>query len=80
MGWVMKNRGLRPGVPDMCIIPKVGPVCFIELKADKNDPTEAQENWLAKLPEYGCPVAVCRSLDDVQQFLFRTGAIRMEAA
>ena len=72
----MKRLGLRAGVPDLCIIPKAGPVCFVELKAGKNAETEGQEAWLQKLPDYGCPVAVCRSLEEVQQFLFETGVIR----
>lgn len=72
----MKRLGTRAGVPDLCVIPKVGPVIFIEMKSDKGTLEESQEAWLEKLPLFGCPVAVCRSLDEVRQFLFQTGVIR----
>lgn len=72
----MKRLGLRSGVPDLCIIPKIGPVLFIELKSEDGRVSEEQEAWLEKLPLFGCPVAVCRSLDEVRQFLFETGVIR----
>lgn len=75
----LKRLGVKAGVPDIVVIPKVGPVCFIELKSEDGVLTETQKFWLQALPDYGCPVRVCRSLDDVQQFLFQTGVIR-EAA
>ena len=71
-----KWLGVKAGVPDLVIIPRVGPVCFIELKSEDGTLQETQKFWLQALPDYGCPVAVCRSLDDVQQFLYRTGVIR----
>lgn len=72
----LKRQGLRAGVPDLCVIPKVGPVCFIELKSEEGTLSRLQSLWLQNLVEYGCPVRVCRSLDDVQQFLYETGVIR----
>lgn len=72
----LKRQGLRAGVPDLCIIPKVGPVCFIELKSEDGRVSPLQNDWILKLVEYGCPVRVCRSLDEVRQFLFETGVIR----
>lgn len=72
----LKRQGVRGGVPDLVIVPKVGPVCFIELKSEDGTLSKLQSIWLESLPLYGCPVAVCRSLDDVQQFLFQTGVIR----
>jgi len=72
----LKRQGLRAGVPDLCIIPKVGPVCFIELKSEDGVVSKLQSIWIQNLTGYGCPVAVCRSLDEVRQFLFETGVIR----
>ncbi len=72
----LKRQGVRGGVPDLVIVPKVGPVCFIELKSEDGTLSKLQSLWLESLPLYGCPVAVCRSLDEVQQFLFQTGVIR----
>ncbi len=72
----LKRQGLRAGVPDLVVIPKAGPVCFIELKSEDGTLSKLQSIWLESLPLYGCPVAVCRSLDEVQRFLFQTGVIR----
>lgn len=72
----LKRQGLRAGVPDLCVIPKVGPVCFIELKSEDGVVSKLQRIWLDNLIAFGCPVAVCRSLEEVQQFLFETGVIR----
>jgi len=72
----LKRQGVRGGVPDLVIVPKVGPVCFIELKSEDGTLSKLQSLWLESLPLYGCPVAVCRSLEEVQQFLFQTGVIR----
>jgi hypothetical protein len=72
----LKRQGVRGGVPDLVIVPKVGPVCFIELKSEDGRVSPLQNDWILKLIEYGCPVRVCRSLDEVQQFLYETGVIR----
>ena len=72
----LKRQGLRAGVPDLCIIPKIGPVMFIELKSEEGTLSRLQSIWLQNLVEYGCPTRVCRSLDEVQQFLYETGVIR----
>ena len=72
----MKRMGVKAGVPDLVIIPKAGPVCFIELKAEDGDTTELQEFWIKSLPDYGCPCEVCRSLDEVRAFLYRAGVVR----
>jgi hypothetical protein len=72
----LKALGTRAGVPDLVVIPKTGPVCFIELKAAKGCVSDNQEAWILALPSFGCPVRVCRSLDEVQQFLYETGVIR----
>jgi hypothetical protein len=72
----LKRQGVRRGVPDLVVIPKTGPVCFIELKSESGRLSKDQSDWLELLPLFGCPVAVCRSLDEVREFLFQTGVIR----
>ena len=72
----LKRQGTRKGIPDLVVIPKVGPVVFIELKSASGRMSKEQSAWLESLPLFGCPVAVCRSLDEVQQFLYETGVIR----
>lgn len=72
----LKRQGLRAGCPDLCVVPKIGPVMFIELKSEEGTLSRLQSLWLQNLVEYGCPVRVCRSLDEVQQFLYETGVIR----
>jgi hypothetical protein len=72
----LKLQGVRAGVPDLCVIPINGPVCFIELKSKEGSLTDKQKAWIKGLNYCGCPTRVCRSLDEVQQFLYETGVIR----
>lgn len=76
----MKRLGIRPGIPDLVLIPKAGPWCFIELKSPKGVQSEAQREWAAKLERFNCVTRVCRSLDEVRQFLFELGVVREVAA
>jgi len=76
VGANLKRLGTRKGVPDLCIVSKTGPVCFVELKSDSGSLTSEQKTWIAALDLCGCPTRVCRSLDEVQQFLYETGVIR----
>ncbi len=57
----MRLSGVRAGVPDLCC-----PVArrgyhglYIELKAGKNKPTPAQEEWLDRLNSSGYLAKVC---------------------
>lgn len=72
----LKRLGTRKGVPDLCIISPNGPVCFVELKSAGGSLSSEQKAWIAALDICGCPTRVCRSLDEVRQFLFETGVIR----
>ena len=57
----MKAEGLRAGVPDICIPAPIGKYCglYIEMKAGKNKPTEAQLHWIEALGIVGHRVEVC---------------------
>lgn len=72
----LKRQGLRAGCPDLCIVPKNGPVMFVELKSAEGVVSKLQKIWIDNLNDFGCPTRVCRSLDEVRQFLFETGVIR----
>lgn len=67
--FIMKGLGVKAGVPDLCIVPKTGPVLFIELKSPDGRVSESQTEWLFKLSEFGCPTTICRNLDEVTDFL-----------
>jgi hypothetical protein len=79
----LSRMGLRPGWPDLQLV--VPPTyyldgerqtgIYIELKAPKGRLSEAQREVIARLLAARRHVAVCRSLDDVQDFL--RGIIRL---
>ena len=63
-----KRMGVKPGIPDLFLL-HCGNLCAIELKT-KNGRTEvAQKDMHALLKGQGCPVATCRSIEDVEAFL-----------
>lgn len=76
----MKRLGVRRGIPDLVVIPKAGPWCFIELKSPKGVRSESQREWAEKLERFNCFTEVCRSLDEVKAFLFKAGVVRECAA
>ncbi len=57
----LKRQGVRPGVPDLCIPVARPPYhgLYIELKAGKNRPTEAQKKWIEFLRFNGYRAVVC---------------------
>lgn len=57
----LKAEGMRAGVPDICLPVARGSYnsLYIELKARKNKPTEAQEKWIAALNAAGNLAVVC---------------------
>lgn len=57
----LKAEGLRAGVPDIMLPVARGAYhgLFIELKAGKNRPSDAQERWLAALGGQGYMAVVC---------------------
>ena len=70
---ILKAMGVRPGIPDLCVIWQ-GRAYWIELKAGKGRASAAQVAAHARLAECGCcPVATCRSIDDVATALLVYG-------
>lgn len=59
-----KRMGVKTGWPDIEIFHR-GRAYFIELKMPKKYPTQAQRNLHRDLMVAGCPVSVCRSLDEL---------------
>ncbi|WP_395370752.1 VRR-NUC domain-containing protein [Komagataeibacter diospyri] len=67
-----KARGCIPGVPDMAVHYQ-GRVLYIELKATKGTISREQRALHARLRTAGFTVGVCRSLDQVLEFLRENG-------
>ena len=64
--------GLRAGIPDLCIVWR-GRAYFIELKTKDGTPSAIQLQVHRKLIYCGCPVAVCRSVPEVEAWLRAQG-------
>ena len=61
---ILKAMGVRAGTPDLLIV-HAGRAIWIELKAQRGTVSAQQAGTMADLRAAGCPVYVCRSLDDV---------------
>lgn len=68
----LKRMGVKAGVPDFIILHK-GWGFGIELKAGKGGLSEPQIAMHAKFGRCGVPVAVCKSVDEVQAMLDKWG-------
>lgn len=68
----LKAEGLRPGVPDLCIIGK-GKVLFIEMKKKGGRVRENQTQFIERLNFYGHYATVCegheRAIEVINEFL-----------
>ena len=71
-GAFLRSMGLRAGVPDLMIIWQ-GHYHGIELKAEGGRATNIQKLCAATIEYAGGRVAVCRSLQDVQETLAEWG-------
>lgn len=69
----LKRDGLTPGFPDLIVFGKGGRVGFIEIKCEGNYQTASQKECERWLTEFGQPVAVCRSLADIDETINRWG-------
>lgn len=63
-----RTKQLRPGVPDICVVTS-GRAIFIELKAEHGRMSAEQELVADSLMLAGAVVRVCRSVDQVREFL-----------
>ena len=57
----LKREGVKAGVPDLCLPVARGEFhgLYIELKAGKNKPTDAQKEWISDLILQGYYACVC---------------------
>lgn len=69
--YYMKKRGLKPGVPDLCVpVSKRGFFgLFIEMKHGDNKPTEHQKNWIQLLNDNGYCARVCVGAKEAMNLL-----------
>ena len=69
----LKKQGVKAGVPDLFLPVSRGGYhgLFIELKYDKNKPTEKQTEWLKNLNEQGYAVAVCYGCDEASKKILK---------
>lgn len=67
----MKAEGVKSGVPDLHLPVPVPPYagCYIEMKFDKNKPTDNQKKWIAGLRCLGHRVEVCFSAGEAMEVL-----------
>ena len=71
-GGRLKRMGLRPGVPDYFIAID-GRVLWIELKAGNAPLSDAQKLTFPALHRAGQQLAICTSIDEVEEALIRWG-------
>lgn len=67
----LKEMGLRPGVPDICLpVPKAG-FCalYIEMKKHGGKPTDNQIYWLNMLDRYCNCVAICEGAEAAEELI-----------
>jgi len=65
----LKAQGVKPGVPDICILRPNGSPIWIELKAFGGVLTVSQKEFMAWCIEAKQPFKVCRSVGEVEVFL-----------
>lgn len=74
-----KRMGMLPGVADIILFWRNESPCkgAIELKAGKNDQTQAQSNFEQQWKHQGGQYAVCRSLEELESLLIAWGVIKI---
>ena len=67
----LKQSGLKPGVPDVCLPTAHGPYIglYIEMKVKPNKPTENQKKWLRALRSAGHCTAVCYGWEEAKDLI-----------
>lgn len=65
----LKRQGVKAGVPDICLPVARGGFhgLYIELKAGKNKPTEAQVEWIEALAKERYAAVVCYGAEEAQE-------------
>jgi len=68
-GALAKRMGMLAGVPDLMIVRPLGRVAFIEVKAEGGRLSPMQIAFKLHCKTWGIDHAVCRSIEDVRDFL-----------
>lgn len=68
---ILKAMGQRAGVADLTFILPHGIAAFMEFKAGSGKLTSAQQIFRADVEKHGCLYAEVRSLEEVQDVLWR---------
>ena len=72
MGAELKRQGMLTGCPDIFVLHNASAYA-IELKARNGRVRDSQRATFERLNHAGCPVAICRSIDDVHDVLTTWG-------
>lgn len=67
----LKRAGLMLGFPDLLLFHKDGRIAFIEVKSEGGRVSDDQKTCHAWMTSLGHKIAVCRSVEDVQETLER---------
>lgn len=70
--WQMKAAGMKAGIPDRCFLYQ-GRAYFIEVKKPGGVLSDSQRVMFPKIRTVGCPVEICRSVEDVERALVAWG-------
>lgn len=68
----LKEQGVKPGVPDICLPVPRGPyhALYIEMKRKKGGRvSDEQRGWLKALDRMGNMTAVCYGMDEARQII-----------
>jgi hypothetical protein len=76
MGARMKEEGLTPGAPDLCILLPEGKCAWMETKTAKGRQSDTQKGFQARCERIGHLYVIVRSLQEAQSFLLTIKAIR----
>lgn len=69
----LKRQGVKAGVPDICLPVARGKYhgLYIELKVDKNKPTQNQIEWADRLNAQGYLSLVCYGFDEARKAILK---------
>ena len=72
-GAAAKRMGMLAGIPDLMIIRPLGRMMFIEVKKEGGRLSPEQTAFRLFCKQWGVPHAVCRSIEDVREYLDEWG-------
>ena len=76
----LKAQGVKSGVPDLFLPVPKGDYhgLYIEMKVNKNKPTDNQIKWLSALNSFGYATAVCYSAKEARDKIEKYISIKKE--